>query len=67
MEYNRDCATPGEVYRNSKFADFPFNVDNKWQKNSGLGNQYNGITISNQKENTECRVLLSQSGGIQAQ
>ena len=34
MEHNRDCDTIGEVNGNSKFADFPFTVDNKWQDSS---------------------------------
>ena len=50
MEDNRDCHTTGEVYGNSKFADLPFNVDNNWQEKNSQGNQYNGITISNRKE-----------------
>ena len=34
MEYNGDCDTTGEVYGNSKSADFPLNVYNNWQENS---------------------------------
>ena len=30
MEHNGDSDTVGEVYGNSKFADFPLNVDNNW-------------------------------------
>ena len=67
MEYNRDCDTVREVYGKSKFADFPLNVDKNWQKNSSQGNQYNEITISNQKTHTYWRVLRSYSGAIQAQ
>ena len=33
---------------------------------SSQGNQCYGITVSNQKEYTDCRVLHSQSGAIQA-
>ena len=33
---------------------------------SSHSNQYNGITISNHKTQTGCRVLRSYSGGIQA-
>ena len=29
MEHNRYLDTVGEVYGNSKFVDFPLNVDNK--------------------------------------
>ena len=57
MEHNRECDTIGEVYGNSKFADFSLKVDNNWQNNSSKSNQYNGITISNQKARTDCRVL----------
>ena len=32
MQHNRDCDSIAEVYRNSKFADFPLNVDNIWQR-----------------------------------
>ena len=49
MEHNRDCDTTGEVCGNSKFADFPHNVDNSWQKSSSQSNQYNGITESSKK------------------
>ena len=66
MEHNRDCDTIGEVYGNCKFADFPLNVDYIWQKKSSQGNQYNGITISNQKQYTDCRVLRRHSGAMQA-
>ena len=61
MEHNRHCEAIGEVYGHSKLADFPFNVDNIWQKNSSQSNQYSGITISNQKARPDCRVLISHS------
>ena len=64
-EHDRDFDTIGEIYGNSKFADFPFNVENIWQENNSQGNEYNPVTISNQKEYTEC-VLRNQSGAIQA-
>ena len=32
MEHSRDCDTIREVYGKSKFADFPLNVNNNWQK-----------------------------------
>ena len=32
MEHNGDCDTDGEVYRNSKFANFPLSVHHNWQK-----------------------------------
>ena len=32
MEHSGDCDTVRDVYGNSKSADFPLNVDNKWQK-----------------------------------
>ena len=66
MEHNRDCETIGEVYKNSNFADFPLNVDNNWQKNSSQGNHSNEITIYNKKQYTDCRILRSHSGPIQA-
>ena len=66
MKYNRYCDTIGEVYGNSKFANFPLTVDNKRQENSSQSNQYNGITISNLKAHTGCRFLSSYSGAIQA-
>ena len=65
MEHNRDCDTIRGVYGNSKFAKLPFKTDNNWQKNSSQGNHYNGITISSQKDYTDCRVLRSQPGEIQ--
>ena len=49
MEHNRNCDTVWKVYGNSKFADFPINVDKNWQKNSSQKDQHNGITISHQK------------------
>ena len=36
------------------------------KKNSSQSNQYNGITIFNQKTHTDCRVLRSHPGAIQA-
>ena len=67
VEHNGDCDTIGEVYENSKFTGSPSNLDKNWQGNSGQGSQYNGVTISNQKEYTDCRVLRNRSGAIQAQ
>ena len=46
MEHNRHCDTAGEVYGNSKSADFPLNVDNNWQESSSQSDQRNGISIS---------------------
>ena len=66
MEHNGDCDNVGEVYGNSKFADFSLKVDNNIQEISSQSNQYNGITISNQKAHTDCRVLRGYSGAIQA-
>ena len=66
MEHNRDCDTIGEVCENSKYASFPSNVDSNWKNNSNQGIQYKGITKPNQKEYTDCRVLRSHSGAIQA-
>ena len=66
IEHNGDCDTIGEVYGNSKFADFPLNVNNSWQKNSSQSNHYDGKNLSN-KKNTDCRFLGSHSGAIQAQ
>ena len=67
MDQNKDCDIIREFYGNSKFANFPLNVVNNWQKNSRQSNQYNGIAISNQKADTDCRVLRSHSGVMQAQ
>ena len=53
MEHNRHCDIVGEVYGNSKFADFPFNVDNNRQESSSQSNQYNGITLSHTKKHTQ--------------
>ena len=64
MEHNRHCDTVGEVYGDSKSANFPLKVDNKWQKSSSQSNQYNGFTISDQKTHTECRILRGYSGAI---
>ena len=50
MEHNRDHETIKKVYGNSKFADFPLNVDRNSQKNSSQGNQFIGITIYNQEK-----------------
>ena len=66
MEHNGDCDTVGEVYEDSKFADFSLNFDNNRQKNSSQSNQYNGITISNQKAHADCRILRGYPGAIQA-
>ena len=38
MEHNRYSDTVGEVYGNSKFADFSLNVDNIRQENSSQSN-----------------------------
>ena len=64
MEHNRHCDTVGEVYGNSKFADFPLNVDKNRQKNSSQINQYNGINKSNLKTHPDCGVIRSYSGAI---
>ena len=66
MEHNGDCNIVGEVYVNSKFANFSLNIDNNWQKNNSQSNQYNGITISYQRAHADRRVLSSHSGAIQA-
>ena len=60
-----DWDTIRKVYGNSKSSDFTLNVDINWQQNSGQGNQYNRITISNRKQYTDCRVLRCHSGAIQ--
>ena len=49
MEHNGNCDTVGEIYGNSKFAEFPLNVHTNWQENSSQSDQHNGITISYQK------------------
>ena len=64
MEHNRECDTIGEVYGNSKFGYLTLNVDKNWQKNSSQSNQCDGITISNQKPDTDCGVLHSYTGAI---
>ena len=64
-EHNRYCDTIEQVCGNRKSADFPLNVNKRWQKSSRQSNQYNGITISSQKEHTDCRNLPSHSGAIQ--
>ena len=64
--------TTGTVTPLEKFTEFtsllivPLNVDKNWQNISSQGNQYNGITIFNQKANTDCKVLRSHSGAIKA-
>ena len=66
MEHNRDCDT---LYGNSKFADFPPNVDNKFQKNmcnQSTNTTESPYTISNQKAHADCRKLRCHSGAIQA-
>ena len=49
MEYNSNCDTVWEFYRNGKFADLALNVDENWQEGSSQINQNNGLTISNEK------------------
>ena len=58
MEHNRHCDTIGEVYGNSRFGDFTLKVDNNWPTISSQGNHDNGITISNEKTHTDCKVLV---------
>ena len=55
----------GEIHRKSKFADFSLNVNNSWQESSSQSNQQNPITLHDQKEYTDCRVLPSDSAAIQ--
>ena len=47
MEHNRDRDTIREVYGNSKFADFPFNVD--WL-NSRIIDKRNAVRVTNSTE-----------------
>ena len=58
--------TPVEKnHRNRESHNIPFNIKNNWQKDSSHSNQHNGITLYNQQEHTNCRILRSHCGAIQ--
>ena len=56
--------TPVEKFTETAY-NIPFNVNNNWEEDSSQSHQHNGITLYNQLEHTNCRILRSHSGAIQ--
>ena len=61
MEHNRYSDTSGKNHRSKESANVPFDVNNKWHKDSNQCHQHKGITLFNQREHTGRRILRSQS------
>ena len=65
MEYNRDRNSSGNLHRKRESHNIPFNLNYTRQKDNSQSNQHNGITLYNQQEHTNCRILRSHSLAIQ--
>ena len=65
LEDNECCNPTREFHENSKFADFPLDVNYNWLKISSQSNERYGLTLLDQTEYTKCRFIRSDSGAIQ--
>ena len=65
MKYNRYRDSSGKNHRRRESDNIPFKFNNSRQKDSSQNQQHNVITLYDQQEHTNCRLLRSHSRAIQ--